>query len=127
MSESLIAKSEFVGLESKVHLATGGESPMLRSHLDVMQQFMQDKSAGELGRDLQAAVMEQARTKCATLFKVPAQDLTFLSSATEGINTLCYGLEWQPGDNVVVADVEFPSDVLPWTCLLYTSPSPRDS
>ncbi len=117
MVDSLITKSDFVGLENKAYLATGGEAPMLRSHLDVMQQFMLDKSSGEPGRDLQAAVMEQARSKCATLFKVPAQDLTFLSSATEGINTLCYGLEWQAGDNVVVADVEFPSDILPWTTL----------
>ena len=90
---------------------------MLRSHFDVLQQFMRDKSQGEPARELQAAVMEQARQQCATLFKVPAHDLTFLSSATEGINTLCYGLEWNNGDNVVVADVEFPSDILPWTKL----------
>ncbi|MEM9777651.1 MAG: aminotransferase class V-fold PLP-dependent enzyme, partial [Chloroflexota bacterium] len=31
------------------------------------------------------------------------------------INTLAYAIDWRPGDNVVVADVEFPSDVLPWT------------
>ncbi len=117
MVESLIPKSAFVGLDNVAHLATGGESPMLRSHSDVLQQFMQDKSSGEPARDLQAQVMEQARDKCATLFKVPAQDVTFLSSATEGINTLCYALDWQSGDNVVVADVEFPSDILPWANL----------
>lgn len=117
MIESLIPKSRFVGLDNVAHLATGGESPMLRSHTDVLQQFMQDKSSGEPARDLQAQVMEQARGKCATLFKVPAQDVTFLSSATEGINTLCYALDWQSGDNVVVADVEFPSDILPWANL----------
>jgi selenocysteine lyase/cysteine desulfurase len=117
MIESLINKSEFIGLDNIAHLATGGEAPMLRSHHQVLQQFLSDKSAGEPARDLQAQVMEQARGKCATLFKVPPQDLTFLSSATEGINTLCYGLQWQPGDNVVVADVEFPSDILPWANL----------
>ena len=117
MIESLIPKSAFTGLDGKAHLATGGESPMLRSHFDVLQQFMRHKSQGEPARELQAAVMEQARQQCATLFKVPAHDLTLLSSATEGINTLCYGLEWNNGDNVVVADVEFPSDILPWTKL----------
>ena len=117
MIESLISKSEFIALDNIAHLATGGEAPMLRSHQQVLQQFLSDKSAGEPARDLQAQVMEQARGKCATLFKVPPQDLTFLSSATEGINTLCYGLQWQPGDNAVVADVEFPSDILPWANL----------
>lgn len=90
---------------------------MLLSHMDVMKRFMHDKSQGEPARALQSAVMNEARSKCATLFKVPAQDLTFLSSATEGINVVCYGLDWQAGDNVVVADVEFPSDILPWTKL----------
>jgi len=90
---------------------------MLLSHLDVMKQFMHDKSQGEPARGLQAQVMNEARGKCAQLFNVPAEELTFLSSATEGINVVCYGLEWQAGDNVVVADVEFPSDILPWTKL----------
>jgi len=114
---SLIPKTEFTGLDEVVHLATGGESPMLRSHLDVFQTFMRDKSQGVRARGLQAAVMDEARNKCAALFNVPEQDLTFLSSATEGINVLRYGLDWQSGDNVVVADVEFPSDILPWTTL----------
>jgi len=117
MIEPLIPKSAFTGLEGVAHFATGGESPMLRSHLEVMQQFMQDKSRGEPARELEQAVMEQARRRCAKLFKVPADNLTFLSSATEGINVLCYALDWKPGDNVVVADVEFPSDILPWTTL----------
>lgn len=117
MIESLIAKSEFVGLDSAAHFATGGESPMLRSHEDVLKQFMHDKSQGESARDLQHAVLNDARRQCASLFKVAGRDLTFLSSATEGINTLCYAIDWREGDNVVVADVEFPSDVLPWANL----------
>ena len=71
LPESLINKSEFIGLDNIAHLATGGESPMLRSHQQVLQQFLLDKSAGEPARDLQAQVMEQAKGKCATLFKVP--------------------------------------------------------
>lgn len=117
MIKSLIAKSSFTGLDDIAHLATGGESPMLCSHMQALQQFMIDKGKGEPAREIQHAVLEQARQRCATLFKVPAQDLTFLSSATEGINVVCYGLDWKAGDNVVVADVEFPSDILPWTKL----------
>ena len=78
MIESLIPKSAFTDLDGKAHLATGGESPMLHSHLGVLQQFMRHKSQGEPARELQAAVMEQARQRCATLFKVPAHDLTCL-------------------------------------------------
>ena len=113
----LIDQSEFVGLDDVVHLCAGGEAPMLRSHLDVMQRFMAEKAQGERARQLQADVVKSTRDQCAQLFGVPASDLTFLSSASEGINIVSYGLDWHAGDNVVIADVEFASGVYPWTRL----------
>ena len=115
MISSLIAKSDFVGLEDVAHLAAGGETPMLKSHRQAIEQFMQDKAKGEEARTLEADMVELTRKKCAELFSVQAEEITFLSNASEGINNLAYGLDWQPGDNVVVADVEFPSGILPWT------------
>jgi cysteine desulfurase/selenocysteine lyase len=113
--QPLIAKSEFIGLEDITHLAAGGESPMLKSHRQAIDQFMADKSLGEQARVLQADMVELARGKCARLFSVNPEEITFLSNASEGINNVAYGIDWQKGDNVVVADVEFPSGVLPWT------------
>lgn len=115
MIRPLIAKSEFVGLENITHLAAGGETPMLKSHRQVIDQFMIDKSCGEEARALEADMVELARGKCARLFSVSPEEITFLSNASEGINNVAYGLDWQKGDNVVVADVEFPSGILPWT------------
>ena len=117
MVNALIPPSDFVGLDGIAHFSMGGESPMLRSHLEALQQFCVDKAQGEPARALQHAVLNDARAQCASLLKVPADDITFLPSATDGINVLRYGLDWQAGDNVVVADVEFPSDILPWTTL----------
>jgi len=113
--QSLIAKSEFVGLENITHLAAGGETPMLKSHRQAIDQFMIDKSRGEEARSLEADMVELAREKCSRLFSVKPEEITFLSNASEGINNLAYGLEWRSGDNVVVVDVEFPSGLLPWT------------
>ncbi|MFT5113238.1 MAG: cysteine desulfurase/selenocysteine lyase [Parasphingorhabdus sp.] len=117
MTEALIAKSEFIGLETQANLSAGGETPMLKSHETAIQQFMWDKSRGELARELEAQKVEQARGKCAQLFSVESSDITFLSSSSEGINNVAYGLDWQAGDNVVIVDVEFPSGILPWTRL----------
>jgi len=113
--QPLIAKSEFVGLENITHLAAGGETPMLKSHRQAVDQFMIDKSRGEEARSLEADMVELAREKCSRLFSVKPEEITFLSNASEGINNLAYGLEWRSGDNVVVVDVEFPSGLLPWT------------
>ena len=88
---------------------------MLKSHRQAIDQFMSDKSLGEQARALQADMVELARGKCARLFSVNPEEITFLSNSSEGINNVAYGIDWQKGDNVVVADVEFPSGVLPWT------------
>jgi len=90
---------------------------MLKSHQRAIDQFMLDKSRGELSRQLEADRVERARDKCARLFSVCAEEITFLSSSSEGINNVAYGLDWKKGDNVVVVDVEFPSGILPWTRL----------
>ena len=37
-------KSDFIGLEDKVHLATGGEPPLLVGHRDAFENFAADKA-----------------------------------------------------------------------------------
>lgn len=117
MTRPLIPKSDFVGLENMANLCAGGESPMLKSHHVAIERFMLDKAQGEQARHLEAEKVESACAKCAELFSVSAGEITFLSSASEGMNNVAYGLDWKAGDNVVIVDVEFPSGIFPWTRL----------
>lgn len=113
----LIPKTDFIGLENVIHLGAGGEAPMLKTHLEVMERFFEDKALGEVSRERMDGTVSRCREKAARLLGVMPEDIAFLSSSTEGINLLAHSLSWQAGDNVVVCDVEFPSDVLPWTRL----------
>jgi selenocysteine lyase/cysteine desulfurase len=113
----LIPKSSFVGLDDTVNLCAGGETPMLVSHQRAIDQFMLDKSKGEHARHALDDRVDAVRAKCGQLWSVDGRDIAFLANASEGINNVVYGLEWRAGDNVIVADVEFPSGILPWTRL----------
>lgn len=113
----LIPKTEFIGLETLTHLCAGGESPMLRSHLAVVEQFFADKPLGEVSRERMEKTAGRCKERIGTLLGVPSENIAFLSTSSEGINILAHGLPWRSGDNVVVCDVEFPSDILPWTRL----------
>ena len=42
------------------------------------------------------------------------EDIALLKNTTEGISTVAWGIDWQPGDNVVLPRGEFPSNRLPW-------------
>jgi selenocysteine lyase/cysteine desulfurase len=41
-------------------------------------------------------------------------DIALLKNTTEGICTVAYGLDWSPGDNIVLPAGEFASNRLPW-------------
>src|ERR687886_872967 len=105
----LLPKSEFVGLEGVAHLCTGGEAPWLRSHDDACRRFGELKSAGMAGRDAIFDVYARAKQGVAALLGIPAERVAFLAHASEGLHQAIAAVDWRPGDNAVVADVEFPS------------------
>ena len=39
-------KGDFIGLDDKIHLATGGEPPLLHRHRDAFEAFAADKARG---------------------------------------------------------------------------------
>jgi selenocysteine lyase/cysteine desulfurase len=41
-------------------------------------------------------------------------DIALLKNTSEGISTVAFGLDWRPGENVVLPVGEFPSNRLPW-------------
>ena len=111
----LISKDEFIGLDNVIHLAAGGETPMLKTHQDAVARFFADKALGVEGRERFYEVYHRCKRQVGELLGVSAETISFLSHASDGINLFANTIEWQPGDNVVVIDVEFPSDVLAWT------------
>lgn len=116
--EALVNKADFLTLPEVAHLCAGGETPILRSHSEAIARFFDLKSRGMPGREQGVmGILATARQRAGDLLGVPADDIAFLSSASEGINQLANWLDWQPGDNVVVEDIEFPSGIYPWVRL----------
>ena len=57
----------------------------------------------------------QLREMLARMTGAPsADDIALLKNTTECISLVAWGLDWQPGDNVVLPAGEFPSNRLPW-------------
>jgi selenocysteine lyase/cysteine desulfurase len=44
-------------------------------------------------------------------------EIAFLRNTGDGANTIARGLQWQPGDEIIVSDNEFGSNVLPYLAL----------
>ena len=58
--------------------------------------------------------VERVRATAARLLGVGAADVAFVKNTTEGLSFVANGLDWRPGDRVLVADREFPSTIYPW-------------
>jgi len=114
MNVPLAPRSDFLGLDQMTHLYTAAECPMLRAGLAALEAYAGQKSRAEAGRAHHAEVASSCREAVARLLGASADDIAFLSSASEGINAVCGLIDFQPGDNVVVNDLEFPSVSLPW-------------
>jgi selenocysteine lyase/cysteine desulfurase len=110
----LIPKTAFIGIDHVAHLATGGEAPVLRANLEAATRFLLDKGDGMPGRERFFVTAARARAALATRLGGRPEDVAFLGSASEGLHVASEGVDWRPGDNVVVGQSEFPSVLLAW-------------
>ena len=122
-SVALIDKSEFVGLDGVAHLCTGGEAPWLRSHAPPASASARSRARAWPGARRCSSPARQARA--ARLLGVAPGEVAFLAHASEGLNQAVRAVEWRAGDNVVVADVEYPSLIYPVAPLRERGVEPR--
>ena len=58
--------------------------------------------------------IEETRRRAARLIGAEPDEIALIPNTTAGINLVAEGFPWEPGDNVVVPDNEFPSNQYPW-------------
>jgi cysteine desulfurase / selenocysteine lyase len=110
----LIPKTAFIGIDHVAHLATGGEAPVLRANLEAATRFLLDKGDAMPGRERFFQTADRARALLAARLGGRSDEISFLGSASEGFYVASEGIDWRPGDNVVVGQSEFPSVLLAW-------------
>ena len=67
--------------------------------------------------DEQDLRVEEVRAASAAVMGVGDHEVAFVKNTTEGLGFVAQGLDWAPGDRVVVPDNEFPSTIYPWLAL----------
>ncbi len=102
-------KSDFIGLEGKVHLAAAGEPPLLKAHRGAFERFAADKAAGFPGYWRHWEVIDEVRARIARWTGLEPGDIALLGNASEGIMRVVSSFDWQPGDNVVVPELDYAS------------------
>jgi selenocysteine lyase/cysteine desulfurase len=73
--------------------------------------------AGVLGFLPVESNLARSRERVGAFLGAHGDEVAFLRNTGDGANTIARGLAWEPGDEIVVCDNEFGSNVLPWLAL----------
>ena len=113
-----LPRSAVLATQRWAYLNNAGVAPPSMPAVEAMQRCALECAEGGSvpGDDLDAHT-EEVRAAAARLLGVPATDVAFVKNTTEGLGFVANGLEWAPGDRVVVPDHEFPSALYPWLAL----------
>ena len=102
-------KGDFIGLDDKIHLATGGEPPLLHRHRDAFEAFAADKARGMDGYANHWRVVDAVRAQLAPMAGLVADEVGLIGNASEGIVKALSAIDWRSGDNVIVSERDYAS------------------
>jgi cysteine desulfurase / selenocysteine lyase len=94
------------------YLDTAAEGLPVPQAEQALWQYFQDKSLGTPGRRCFHAAEAETLELAARLLGTEKDNVALLSSASEALNVLPNSIDWREGDESILTDLEFPSNVL---------------
>lgn len=109
---------EFPVLGEVNYLNHAGVAPIASRAARVMAQCAQNAALGRLADNDWYHRVIAVKSQCAQLVNAWGKhEIAFIPNTTTGLAMLAGGLDWVPGDRVVITDVEYPANRYPWTDL----------
>jgi len=109
-------RESFPITQSRAYLNNASIAPASTPVLAAMGYFMGD--VRDNGRNRYPLWCDYAqteiKTRVARLIGAKQNEIAFVKNTTEGLITVANGLDWRDGDNVVLPDIEYPSNVYCW-------------
>ncbi len=108
-------RSEFPVTEKFVYLDHAGIAPLSRRVEGAVTAFVREAArSGAFAYPAWSSRVVDIRKRCAELVSAECDEIAFVKSTSHGLSLVAGGLDWREGDNVVVYEKEFPSNLYPW-------------
>lgn len=111
----LDVQGDFYQFEDVTWLNAASEGPLPNVAAKALEQAVQWKSSVytlDIPKFIQVPL--ELRQSIAKLINVDARDVILGTSASYGLHLLADGIQWESGDEVVVMENDFPTNILPW-------------
>ena len=105
-------------LGDSVYLNGANQGPFPRVAIEAVHEALAWKRDPSLIDDgIYFALPDRVRRAAAPFFGCEQRDLAVTTGASTGVGVLAEGLDWNPGDAVIIPAGEFPANYLPWYAL----------
>jgi selenocysteine lyase/cysteine desulfurase len=108
---------EFPILDTWTYLDHATFGPLPSSHAQAATQAVTRMSTSRIGDIGATAALEELRADAANILRCGPDSVALLKATNEGVGLVAAGLDWRPGDEVVVYEREFSGTVAPWLSL----------
>jgi cysteine desulfurase / selenocysteine lyase len=108
-------RKQFPLTRQMIYLDAATSVPLPAFVVEAVTSFYKDLS--EKGEEDRQVLEERTEVVCrlfADLINAASEEVTMIRNTTEGLNIAANGLPLQPGDNVIISDLEHLNNVYPW-------------
>lgn len=114
LPDGLSLRAEFPLTEHMAYLDVAYHNILPTSSARAMGAFCREQLQGGGNPHLWEEDVEQTRAKLARMIGADREELAFVKNTAEGLSIAASALSFRPDDNVVINDLEHPSNVYPW-------------
>jgi selenocysteine lyase/cysteine desulfurase len=108
-------RDQFPVTKNYVYLDHAGVAPVSLRVKKAVEGFISESAEfGAFNYRLWMDGVEEIRKKSAALIGASPEEIAFVKNTSHGISIVAQGLDWREGDNLIVCEKEFPSNVYPW-------------
>jgi selenocysteine lyase/cysteine desulfurase len=108
-------RREFPVTGRYVYLDHAGIAPVSLRVTSAVDRFLSESAEGGSFHYLAwAHRIARVRMDCARLINATPHEIAFVKNTSHGLSLVAEGLDWKPGDNVIIYEKEFPSNIYPW-------------
>ncbi|MCX6047173.1 MAG: aminotransferase class V-fold PLP-dependent enzyme [Chloroflexi bacterium] len=104
-------------VQEYAYFQTSGFSPTLEPVIDEVERWARYQNRAPALPEVYTQMInlfEAARGKVANALGADADEIVLGENATIGINIVANGIDWQPGDNLILSTHEHPGNRIPW-------------
>ncbi len=109
-----LIEQEFPALSSLTYLNTAFAGLPPKSTVEAMYQYMHDRMHVRWSFEKTFEIVDSCRELLTRFLGGDASEYGLVASTSAGLNAIAQAIEYPEGANIVLCDLEFPANFLPW-------------